>query len=222
MSCSLLRRFARPGLWVRFLPLFAMVLPLLWPTDAAGRVFEPGEFNDLLSDPLTGVTLEERPDLIGDVIADLTVPLTDQLPDGTVFNRGSFRTQVVREDVAGTLDFYYTLIDADPNEGYLLRGFEGFSTDIDFRVDLGPGARAVGRSEDGDVLDFVNVGRGPTFVKTDATDFAVAGSVSAVFSDGGSVTVDVPTPVPLPAAILAAPLAFAVACVAGRRLRRRG
>ena len=85
----------------------------------------------------------------------------------------------------------------------------------------GTGATGVFRSEDGELLDFVFPSGGPTFVKTDATDFAVAGEMRVTFSFGPTISAEVPVPVPipLPPALLAAPAGFALALLAARRLR---
>src|SRR5438876_287364 len=77
---------------------------LLTPPGAQARVYGPGDFNDALVDPLKGVTLADRPDLAGQIIADLTLPF-----DNGLVLQGTMHTQVVREDAGGTLDFYYQL-----------------------------------------------------------------------------------------------------------------
>jgi hypothetical protein len=194
---------------------------MLVSSPAHARVFHPGEANDALTDPLTGVTLAERPDLIGSVIADLTVPF-----DNGLALQGTIRTQVVREDVSGTLDFYYTIFRG--TDVYSISGFKGFSVDADFRLDLGRAATGIHRSDDGDTLDFVFVSsEGPTFVKTNATEFALSGAFELFDENGDPVpataTVYAPagTAIPLPPAVLAAPVAFGLAAFARRRLQRR-
>ena len=188
---------------------------------AQARIVPPGGNIDSLTDPLTGVTLADRPDLIGDIIADLTVPF-----DNGLALQGTIRTQVVREEVAGTLDFYYTIFRG--TDVYSISGFQSFSTDVDFRLDLGFAATGVHRSDDGDTLDFVNVSsEGPTFVKTNATEFALTGKFELFDENGDPVpataTVYVPTAtaIPLPPALLAAPPAFALAVLASRRFKAR-
>jgi hypothetical protein len=182
---------------------------------AHARIVQPGQTLDPVSDPLTGVSLAERPELAGQIILDVTAPFDN----GDLF-QGTIRTQVVREDVGGTLDFYY---DISPSiEEFLVTGFDRFLTDVDGREDLGSGAEGVGRSADGDTLQFIFSAGGPTFVKTDATAFALRGTLIAIpDGSGGPATATVPVPVPLPPALLAAPAALLLAGYAGKRLRRR-
>jgi hypothetical protein len=191
------------------------MLIALGPAGAQARVVAPGGKIDPFSDPLTGVSLAERPELMGQIIADLLVPFSN----GEFF-QGTVRTQVVREDVSGTLDFYYTV---DPHlDEVRISGFGHFLTDVDWRDDLGKGASGGFRTADGDTLDLAFNGGGPTFVKTDATAFARTG-VFLAFPNGGDPpppAVAVFSPIPLPPAVLAAPAAFALAAFAGRRLRR--
>ena len=187
---------------------------------AQARIIQPGEGNDALVDPLTGVALADRPELAGDVIADLLVPFSNG-----VSVEGTVRTQVVREAVTGTLDFYYTVTPA--NDLVRISGFDNFLTDVDWRTDLGKGASGAFRSADGDTLNLSFNSGGPTFVKTDATEFALTGSF--VFSPDNAdpapppVAVYAPAAIPLPPALLAAPPAFALAALAQRRFKiRRG
>jgi hypothetical protein len=199
------------------LAALGLMFAALAPTGAQARVVGPGEGTDSEVDPFTGVSLADRPDLIGQVIADLTVPF-----DNGLVLQGTIRTQVVREDVSGTLDFYYQL--SRGIDGYSISGFDNFFTDVDFRTDLGRGAAGVGRSADGDKLTFSFVANdGPTFVKTNATEFALTGSF-LIFDDNSDpipATATVFAPVPLPPAVLAAPAALALAGLAGRMLKRR-
>src|SRR5687767_10574473 len=101
---------------------------------AEARVVRPGESTgDILSNPLTGVTLDERPDLIGEVILDLAIPLEFRFDEDTVEVIGTARVQVVRESVAGTLDFYYAAESGFGIEAFTVSGFDNFLTDIDWR-----------------------------------------------------------------------------------------
>jgi hypothetical protein len=193
----------------------------LAPSVAQARIVQPGGNIDGLTDPLTGVSLAERPELTGQVIADLLVPFSN----GTSFD-GTVRTQVVREDVAGTLDFYYTVSPA--NDSVHISGFDHFLTDVDWRDDLGKGASGVFRSPDGDTLFLSFNSGGATFVKTNATAFARTGRFVAIPDSGEpappEVAVFAPapaSPIPLPPAVFAAPIGFAFAALASRRLRAR-
>jgi hypothetical protein len=185
---------------------------------AQARIIQPGEGNDSLVDPLTGVSLAERPELAGEIIADLLVPFTN-----VISVEGTVRTQVVREAVTGTLDFYYTVTPA--NDVLTISGFDNFLTDVDWRKDLGKGASGAFRTPEGDTLILSFNSGGTTFVKTDATEFALTGSL--VFSpDNGdpaftAATVYAPAAIPLPPALLAAPPAFALAVLAQRRFKTR-
>jgi len=197
-----------------------LMLAAQGPATAIARVVNPGEKIDPISDPLTGVSLAERPELIGQVIVDLLVPFSSTDPDSGAVFQGTVRTQVVREDVSGTLDFYYTV---DPHlDEVRISGFGHFLTDIDWREDLGKGASGGFRSADGDLLDLAFNGGGPTFVKTDATAFARTGVFVAIPDSGEPpAAAAVFAPIPLPPAALAAPAAFAVAAYAGRRINAR-
>src|SRR5205809_426506 len=106
--------------------LTVLSLIFLAPGLALARPLPPGTSIDV-TDPLTGVSLADRPELAGDVIFE-----TDQPFAGLAFN-GVLTTRVVREDVADTLDFYYRV---DPVlDSYSIKGFDSFTTDVDFRTD---------------------------------------------------------------------------------------
>jgi hypothetical protein len=172
-----------------------------------------------VTNPLTGVTLMDRPELAGDIIFEET----RQFTDGEFFS-GTFRTRVVRETVSGTLDFYY--LAAPTQDAFSVTGFDAFTTDVDFRLDIpgdpdpGGGASGVARSEDGDTL-FFSFRNGFTFVQTNATDFARTGS--AAFSDpSGNIArlSGVATPIPLPPALYAGLTGLAIAAGCYRWHRR--
>jgi hypothetical protein len=199
--------------WALILAIACFASALLGSAVSHARVIGPGENNDALVDPFKGVSLADRPDLIGDVIADLTVPF-----DNGQTLIGTIRTQVVREDVAGTLDFYYQL--SLGLDQFSVSGFKGFLVDADFRTDLGHGAAGLARSADGDTLNFVFVSsQGPTFIKTDATDFALRGEFVATPDNGDPeravatvyAPAAAPATIPLPPAVLAAPLGLLIA-----------
>lgn len=194
---------------------------------AAGhaRPLPPGAFNDAMTDPLTGVTLADRPELAGEVILELDQPFrSDELGFA-----GTFRTVVVREEASGTLDFYYS---AEPTlDVFSVTGFDRREIDADVRLDFADAAGmpggGVARSPDGDTIDFV-LRNGFTFVQTDATAFGLIGSAEVVGGAAGQrLTIEgvaVPVPIPLPPALYAglAGLALAArACLGHRRHPQR-
>ncbi len=209
--------------------LLAVFLGLVGPGHAEARIVAPGgDINSI--DPLTGVSLADRPELAGEIIAEMLIPLeVDFLEGMPPVVLGKMRTQVVRETVSGTLDFYYTLVDAQPADGFSVSGFKGFLTDVDFRTDLGPGngATSVFRELDGDVLHFSFQAGGPTFVKTDATEFGLVGEARVSFDPGSSPPAVVsvfapvsPTAIPLPPAAIAGSVGLGLAYIIQRRFRR--
>src|SRR5262245_47852542 len=83
---------------------------------------------------LAGTTSALRPELAGTVIEDVTRPLSIDIGAGLIFT-GTIQDRVVREDVSGTLDFYYKLT-VDANSGGFARNvsrtdFTGWTTDVD-------------------------------------------------------------------------------------------
>jgi hypothetical protein len=91
--------------------------------------------------PISGTTSALRPELTGLIIEDDLVPYSI-----SGFGEGTIQRRVVREDVTGTLDFYWRVI-PDGNStidiGSLrVRGFESVTTDVGFQTEgeglLGP------------------------------------------------------------------------------------
>jgi hypothetical protein len=217
--------------WIRRLSAtasaFAMCLAL--SSGAHARPLPPGSAIDV-TDPLTGVSLADRPELAGDVIFELDQPFA-----GAAFS-GVLTTRVVRETTRGTLDFYYRV--EQPLDSYEITGFNSFTADVDFRTDLpddpGPkGAQGAHRSADGNTIgfDFVN---GFLFVQTDATDFDRHGtgrfpddsgdSVATLSDIAVPVAANPPPSIPLPPAVvpgLAGLVMAAGACWRFRRMRTR-
>lgn len=185
---------------------------------------------------LPGTTSALRPELAGTVLEDDVQSFSYGSVSGTVQSR------VVREDVAGTLDFYWR-IEVDPNSlgtvpEFMVRDF-GYShlTDADFRIDglgssfpyaalvFNPAAAPTG------VIDFimgppVQAGSGSLFVflRTSATDYAK----TAVYVVGNPFTADQAAfnltfaPVPEPASWLMLGLGLAaLGCTAQSRSRQR-
>ena len=87
--------------------------------------------------PLPGTTSAARPELAGTVLEDRLVPYS--LVVGTDLLSGVIQQRVVREDVAGTLDFYWRIRpDAAGNlpvVSFRLGDFGDFITDGDWRID---------------------------------------------------------------------------------------
>jgi hypothetical protein len=202
--------------------LLAVVVPA---GVAHARPLPPGAAIDV-TDPFTGVSLADRPELAGDVIFEVDQPFA-----GAAFS-GTLTTRIVRETGTGTLDFYYRV--SPVLDSYDITGFNGFNIDADFRTDLpddpGPkGAQGAHRSADGDTVgfDFVN---GFLFLQTDATAFDRSGTARLPDNSGDSVAtlsnVAVPTQappvVPLPPAIFAGLGGLAMAAGFARRFARRG
>ena len=217
----LFERVAYPGVSVRWIIFTAAALgwaASVAPRSAEARPVPPGGSIDV-TDPLTGVSLADRPELEGMIILELTQPFA-----GDAFS-GVLTTRVVREDAAGTLDFYYKV---EPTlDSYSITGFDSFTTDVDFRTDvpddLGPrGAMGVARSADGDTLNFL-FANGFLFVQTNATEFELTGE--GVFPDnsGDSIArisgIAVPSAIPLPPAVYAGLIGLALA--AGACYQRR-
>jgi hypothetical protein len=192
----------------RFVSAAAIVLIgalMTVPESAAARPLPPGGSNDALTDPFVGVTLADRPELAGDIIADFTQPFSDP---SQLFEGGVLRTIVVRETVSKTLDFYY---DTDPGfDTFSVSGFDLRPLDVEVRTDFpaAPGDPSGGavRSADGDKVTFVFRGSF-TFLQTDATTFDRSGT--GEFTPDGfghPITIGdvaVPSAIPLPPAVYA-------------------
>ena len=194
---------------------------LAFAAPSHARPLPPGANIDALTDPLTGVTLADRPELAGEVILELDQPFRS---DEQAFE-GVFRTVVVREAVSGTLDFYYSA--EPPLDVFRVTGFDRREIDADVRLDFadapgGPGG-GVFRTPDGETI-FFNFPNGFTFVQTDATAFELTGSAVVVGgATGQRLTIEgvpVPVPIPLPPALYAGLAGLALAAHAYRRHRR--
>jgi hypothetical protein len=194
------------------------------PAVVNARPLPPGSGIDSFTDPLTGVSLADRPELAGDIIFQLDQPFAGKAFDGVL------TTRVVRETKAGTLDFYYRV---DPVlDSYSIKGFNSFTTDVDFRTDLDDprhGTEGAARSADGDTINFDFV-LGFLFVQTNAKSFDRHGT--GVFPDnsGDSIATlsniavpaqSTPPSIPLPPAFLAGLSGLALAAGACHRFRRR-
>lgn len=160
-----------------------------------------------------GTTLAARPELLGTVIADPVIPFTGTDVFGNVLFTGSLQARVVREDVLGTLDFYYRIFnDATSLDGISrlsTTNFSSVSTDVDWRIDgLGTVAPTFStRSITGSTVSFdfeaspVLPGQESRFmfIKTDVTEF---GPGSTVLINGGRAAVETFAPVPEPASLI--------------------
>jgi hypothetical protein len=203
----------------------ALSVCLVLAAGVHARPLPPGAAVDV-TDPFTGVSLADRPELAGDVILEVDQPFA-----GLAFS-GTLTTRVVRETSSGTLDFYYRV--SPVLDSYDITGFNSFDIDADFRTDLpddpGPkGAMGAHRSADGDTVgfDFVN---GFLFLQTNATAFDRTGTGRFPDNSGDSIAtlsnIAVPTTappsIPLPPAVFAGLSGLAVAAGAARRFARRG
>lgn len=177
---------------------------------------------------LSGTTVAASPDLAGTVIRDTLIPFQIFNTAGGLIMSGNVQDRVVRSANTGELifaprlrDFDMTLPDAWVSS-MRVTGYDGFSTDIDFRTDgLGNvGPNDVSRSAGtGDALSFrydpniiwPNNGDEAYFISTfsNAVDFDLTGSItiSAQNDPGASVFSTVlsgtaaPSIVPVPAAV---------------------
>jgi len=171
--------------------LFVVAALALLSAPAWGVSLTPGN-----TVPLSGTTVIARPELAGTVIADTLVPIS--FGDGFGLTASMVvQTRVVREDLAGTLDFYYRIHDFDPNSpvsitALRIGGFDDLATDVDFRTDslgtVGPiVATRFGPGVNSQFIGFTfqpTPGGGSTldpgqesrfmFVKTEATTFGLA------------------------------------------------
>lgn len=151
----------------------------------------------------SGTTAAAQPELGGVVQNDNLIPFTVDPTPGTPFNNAGGNVQNrVAENSDGKLIFSHRIRDTYNLEGgtfsvlaYSVTGFEGFTTDVDFRTDgLGDkGFTSVSRSVDGDRMTFryddplyVDAfnppGRQETSlfpsILTDATDYDLSGTMT--------------------------------------------
>jgi hypothetical protein len=162
----------------------------------------PGNFVDL-----NGTTTAARPELAGVIIEDVTRPFSVDLGGGVVVS-GVVQDRVVRENVAGTLDFYYKITNNPNSHGsidFVVREkFIGFSTDVDWAIDgvgtVNPDQAT--RTADGEevLFDFLAVNLLDPgeesryfFIKTNATTYNAEGlgfiAVGAPASVGQTITI---------------------------------
>ena len=124
--------------------------------------------------PLPGTTVALRQELAGTVLQDRLVPYS--LTVGTDLLQGVIQQRVVREDVAGTLDFYWRILPGQngnlPITSFRLGDFGDFITDGDWRID-GLGDVAPVSALVFATPGFVNFqfSRDPVGPATDATSF---------------------------------------------------
>jgi len=111
---------------------------------------------------LSGTTFAANPDLWGVVIRDHLIPFQINYNLGNILITGNVQDRVVRSGNTGELIFAPRLRDLNiPGgvawiEGFSMLGFNGFSTDLDYRTDgLGDiGPDSVDRSVSGDLFDY--------------------------------------------------------------------
>jgi hypothetical protein len=170
----------------------------------------PSPFADT---PLGGTTLAARPELAGTVLQDVLTPFSFSGVSGTVQNR------VVREDVAGTLDFYWRIDVTGSVTGAGVSAFRladfGYSNirDADWRID-GSGstgadtARLFNASNypTGDINFLYGQGIAPNvssrffFLHTNATGYSLSANYDLLTTGAqelsGSFSTFAPAPVP--------------------------
>ena len=163
---------------------------------------------------LFGTTSAARPELAGTVIKDELTNFTGLDALGNILYTGTLQVRIVREDVSGTLDFYYRIRPNDANSlDAIMRtthtNFDGWTTDVDYRIDgLGSvGPSSATRNVSGSTVGF-NFGLGLQpgdeslfyFIKTTATHYTLG---STVLIDGGIASVQsyAPAVIPVPAAV---------------------
>jgi len=185
---------------------------------------------------LNGTTLAARPELAGAVIYQHSSPISVSA-HGSILFTGNLIVQVVREDAAGTLDFYQS-IQSSGGGGALNTidedGFSQFSTDVDYRTDIPAGAYAApfwanrSGSNSRTSIDFQFDSLLPQgtqtafyFVKTNATQFDLKGLTQISSSGGGSARLQkgsfsgkVSLATPEPTGVAAAPVVTSIAAVA--------
>ncbi|GMQ84050.1 MAG: hypothetical protein BMS9Abin06_0802 [Gammaproteobacteria bacterium] len=197
---------------------------------------------------LSGTTYTANPDLGGAIIRDQLIPfqVTDTL--GTVILSGNVQDRVVRSTNTGNLIFAPRLRDlTNPANvawvmGFQMNGFDGFTTDIDYRTDgqgdIGP--KNVDRDLTGSALTY-GYGYDTTLivppdegyflsVLTDATAFDLSGQFTIfVQNDFGANVfstslrdVAAPSTVPVPAAVWLFGSGLVGMLGVGRRKRRLG
>jgi hypothetical protein len=213
--------------WINRLAVAAAAFSMCLALSAIvhARPLPPGSAIDV-TDPLTGVSLAERPELAGDIIFEIDQPFA-----GAAFN-GVLTTRIVRETSSSTLDFYYRV--ERPLDSYDVTGFNSFTIDADFRTDLPEepfqkGNEGVHRSADGNTVGF-DFANGFIFLQTNATAFDRHGTARLPDDSGDSIATlaDVAVPVassppaiPLPPALLPGLSGLAIAAAFCIRYRRR-
>lgn len=170
--------------------------------------------------PIGGTTWADRPELAGTVIVDDLISFTGKDALGNIYYTGILQTRIVRETVAGTLDFYYRIRDLLPGPSYTdgitrlsTTDFAGFATDVDWRIDgLGSVSPVIAdRSSSGSKVSFTfypgTLMPGTEsmfmFIKTNATHYGIG---STVLIDGGIASIKtyapIVAPVPEPSTLL--------------------
>lgn len=198
---------------------FAGLVCLLVSQISYAVIVTPGS-----SASLNGTTFVANPDLGGLVIRDQLIPFQIKNTLGNVILSGNVQDRVVRSNNTGNLIFAPRLRDlSNPTGGWIIgfsmSGFNGYSTDVDYRTDgmgtIGP--NNVARDIFGDSLTYRY---DPSFilppdegrflsVSTDATAFDLSGRFVILAQDdfGASIfrttltNVSAPSAVPVPAAL---------------------
>lgn len=215
----------------------ALFAGIAFVSTAAASVILPGG-----TVAVSGTTFASRPELGGLVLEDTIVNWSAD--GGATF--GTMQTRVVREDVAGTLDFYFRIFNDPQSQKFVAAGrfenYAGFATDVDYRIDglgtigpyqvkrVGAGGSSVNFVFDSATPIAVAPGQESLFlmIKTDAVNYTtsigdlvigpdLAGAPSGSISN--LMTVYAPTSVPEPATY--GLLAAGLLCLGVARRRRR-
>ena len=152
--------------------------------------------------PLSGTTAAARPELAGVVLEDRLVPYS--LTVGNDLLAGTVQQRVVREDVAGTLDFYWRILPDDagnlPISSFRIGDFGDFITDGDWRIDglgaVAPTSALVFATTGFVNFQFANPPVGPAtdassrffFLHTSAVRYADTAQYDLVCAPSGCIT----------------------------------
>lgn len=193
------KRLIEMNKWSMVLTLIVAIVIVAISSQAMAIPLAPGGF--VLT---TGTTLVIRPELLGVAIVDDLQPFTGVDVYNKVLFTGTLQVRIVRETVAGTLDFYYKinndLSSIDGIDRLSTTDFTGWATDVDYRTDgLGTvGSYYATRQSSGDAVSFNFLPGSPSlvepgtssrflFIKTSATSYK---SGSTVLLDGGRAAVE--------------------------------
>ena len=152
---------------------------------------------------LLGTTLAANPSLKGSIIKDVDHPIVLNITGGTM--PGVFHERVLKETVAGTLDFYFWIETSKPLQtpsmSVVWQSFDkAFTADVEYRTDgeglTGP-VRAIRSGRGGTLITFVfenvSIGSTPklrtreTYIKTNAKA-VTTGGMTEIDATGNAFT----------------------------------